>query len=233
VFQANDQVVKELFAKPLQTQQFACSFLNRLMNFLLRKSMHKAGFYIVNSITLYRLLAAFFLLYLVLSRQQDAFKWMLAISFCTDAIDGFLARRLDAVTEIGSRLDSIADDLTVLMGIVGMCVFHPEFVWSQLLLMAALTIMYFLQLSAALIRYGRTTSFHTYLAKGAAAMQGVFLVLLFFLPQPVPELFYAAAAVTFIDLAEEIILVFLLTNWKADVKGLYWLKKEKNRSAAD
>lgn len=187
--------------------------------------MHKTGFYIVNGITLYRLMAAFFLLYLVVAGQLDLFKWMLAISFFTDAADGFLARRWDVVTETGSRLDSIADDLTVLMAIVGMCVFLPEFVRSQLPLIFVLTGMYLLQLLLALLRYGKPTSFHTYLAKVAAAMQGVFLILLFFLPQPVVGLFYLAAAITFLDLAEEIVLVLLLPEWKSDVKGLYWLKR--------
>ena len=187
--------------------------------------MHKTGFYIVNGITVYRLVAAFFLLFLVVDGQPRLFKWMLALSFFTDAVDGFLARRWDVVTETGSRLDSIADDLTVLMGIVGMCVFLPDFVHSQLALIFILTGMYLLQLLLALLRYGKPTSFHTYLAKLAAVMQGVFLVLLFFLPQPVVGLFYLAAAITFLDLAEEIVLVLLLPQWKSDVKGLYWLKK--------
>lgn len=188
--------------------------------------MFKTGFYIVNAITLYRLVAAFFLLYLVITRQLELFKWMLAASFITDAIDGFLARRWQVVTEIGSRLDSIADDLTVLVAIIGMFVFEPQFVQNQMPLILFLTTMYLLQLALAFIRYGKPTSFHTYLAKVAAAMQGVFLVLLFFVPQPIDGLFYAAAAVTFLDLVEEVLLVLLLPTWKSDVKGLYWIRKE-------
>jgi CDP-diacylglycerol--glycerol-3-phosphate 3-phosphatidyltransferase len=193
--------------------------------------MFKTGFYIVNAITVYRLLAAFFLLYLVVAGYQATFKWMLAISFVTDAIDGFLARRWNVVTEVGSRLDSIADDLTVLMGIIAMCVFHSDFVGDQLPLIVLLTAMYLLQLLLAFIRYRRPTSFHTYLAKAAAFMQGLFLVLLFFLPEPVVNLFYVAAAITFLDLSEEIILVLLLPKWQSDVKGLYWIKKAQKENA--
>lgn len=188
--------------------------------------MLKTGFYIVNAITLYRLLAAPFLLFLVIDHQLVWFKWMLALSFLTDAIDGFLARRWGVVTELGSQLDSIADDLTVLMAIIGMVVFRLNFVMSQLSWIILLTGLYLLQLVLALIRYRKTTSFHTYLAKGAAVMQGVFLTLLFFLSQPSVTLFYAAALVTLLDLLEEILLVLMLPVWQSDVKGLYWVKKQ-------
>lgn len=41
-----------------------------------------------------------------------------------------------------------------------------------------------------------------------AILQGVFLVLLFFLPNPHYELFYAATFVTVFELIEEIIITF-------------------------
>jgi CDP-diacylglycerol--glycerol-3-phosphate 3-phosphatidyltransferase len=189
--------------------------------------MYKTGFYIVNAITLYRLTASFFLLFLVLHEKQETFKWMLTISFLTDAIDGFLARRWRVVTEIGSRLDSTADDLTVLMAIIGMCSFKTPFVLDHLPLILFLTGIYLAQLALAFYRYHKPTSYHTYLAKAAAFMQGAFFVLLFFLPQPVDLLFYLAAGITLLDLAEEIILVLLLPRWQADVKGLFWLKQQK------
>ncbi|WP_432328489.1 hypothetical protein ACRQ5D_04690 [Mucilaginibacter sp. P25] len=78
----------------------------------------------------------------------------------------------------------------------------------------------------ALIRYGKLTSFHTYAAKVASVLQGVFLVLVFFLPEPVPFLFYLTAGLTIIDLAEEILLVLILPQWQANVKGLYWMLRQ-------
>jgi cardiolipin synthase len=80
---------------------------------------------------------------------------------------------------------------------------------------------------AALVRYGRQTSFHTLLAKVAAVLQAAFLLLLFFLPQPLIILFYVTAAVTALDLVEETILVALLPHWQANVKGLYSIRRRK------
>lgn len=189
-------------------------------------TLQRTGYYIVNGITVYRLIAAFVLLYLILTKQFPVFKWMLAISFLTDAIDGMLARKLKVVTVSGSRLDSIADDLTVLMAVIAIFVFKPAFLRQQGVLVLVMLGLYLVQLALALLRYGRLSSFHTYLAKAAAILQAIFLVLFFFLPQEPVFVFYAAAAVTILGLAEEILLVILLPRWHTDVKGLWWIKRQ-------
>src|SRR5688572_8384024 len=139
--------------------------------------MQRSSFYIINAITLYRLLAAFVLLYFIITGKQQIFKWMLAISFITDAVDGFLARRFHVVSVIGARLDSIADDLTMLMAILGIIFFEPEFIRQELTMVLILTGLYLLQMILALVKYGKLTSFHTYLAKFAAVLQAVFVIL--------------------------------------------------------
>ena len=70
------------------------------------------------------------------------------------------------------------------------------------------------------------TGFHTWLAKTAALLQGVFLLLVFFTDRPSMPLFYAAAIITILQLIEEIILVHLLPQWQTNVKGLYWVLKK-------
>jgi CDP-diacylglycerol--glycerol-3-phosphate 3-phosphatidyltransferase len=191
-------------------------------------AMQKTSFYIVNSITVYRLLASFVLLYLIVIQDMDTFRWLLPISFFTDAVDGFLARRYQVVSRFGSRLDSIADDLTVLMGILGVCFFRPGFIYAELRMVVILTALYVVQLVMALVVYGKPTSFHTYVAKAAAVLQAIFLVLFFFLSQWPVFLFYIAAIVTAMQIVEEIILIKLLPNWQADVKGIWWVLNRRS-----
>ncbi len=186
------------------------------------------SYYIINAITLYRLLMAPVLIYLVLSGKMDIFCWLLAISFFTDAIDGFLARKFKTVSALGARMDSLADDLTVTAGIVGVFVFKPEFVKNEAVLITIMLALLFIQILYALFRYGKMTSFHTYIAKAAAVSQAIFLVLLFFLDNIPFNLFYAAAFLTILNLLEEIIIIYLLPQWKADVKGLFWVIKSKD-----
>ena len=188
--------------------------------------MKKGSYYIVNGITLYRIVTAPLLLALIIFKQPEVFKFLLACSFFTDAIDGYLARRYKVTSLLGAKLDSIGDDLTVFVGLVGIIAFKPEFFRKELVLIIVLLALFLFQVISALIRYGKITTFHTYAAKLAAIMQGAFLILLFFLPEPLYILFYLAAFITAFDLIEEIILVYLLPEWKANVKGLYWMMKK-------
>jgi len=187
--------------------------------------MNKRNYYLVNGITLYRIIAFPVLVLLVFSKQPDWFKWLLALSFCTDAVDGFFARKLSVTSISGATLDSIGDDLTVLAGIIGMIVFKIDFLKEEVFPIIVLASLFALQTVIAFVKYGRMTSFHTYAAKIAAVAQGIFLILLFFLPEPLYQLFYAAMLITTLELIEEIIITFLLPTWKANVKGLYWIIK--------
>ena len=49
-----------------------------------------------------------------------------------------------------------------------MLVFKPAFIRHELIPIGILAVLYILQTGLALIRYGRMTSFHTYMAKIAA-----------------------------------------------------------------
>jgi len=192
--------------------------------------MRKKSYYIINGITLYRLIAAPFLLFLILTRQSDLFKWLLAFSFFTDSIDGYLARKYKVVSVMGAKLDSLGDDLTVIVGVIGLVVLRPNFISRELMWLVAIFILFIIQVISAFIRYGAVTSFHTYLAKLAAILQGIFLILAFFMPDPVRILFYIAVVITALDLIEEIVLTFLLPKWQANVKGIYWALKQNPNS---
>lgn len=190
-------------------------------------AMNKRIYYIVNAVTFYRTIAAPFLIFLIIYEQMGWFRWLLALSFFTDTIDGYLARRFKVVSIAGARLDSIGDDLTVIAGTIGMIAFKAAFLKQEIFLIILLWSLFALQTVLAFIKFGKMTSFHTYAAKAAAVLQGIFLILLFFLPNPVYELFYAAAFVTTFELTEEIIITLWLPKWKTNVKGLYWILRQK------
>lgn len=142
-------------------------------------------------------------------------------------IDGFLARKYKVTSVLGARLDSIGDDLTVLVGIIALFVTKMEFVKEQKFILLLLLVLFIVQVVYAFLRYRKMTSFHTYLAKIAALAQGIFLILCFLTPKPSLILFYAAVFITVLELIEEIILVNLLPNWETNVKGIYWVLKKK------
>jgi CDP-diacylglycerol--glycerol-3-phosphate 3-phosphatidyltransferase len=185
------------------------------------------AYYLINGITLYRVLAAPFLLGLLLSGPPAWFKWMVALSFFTDMIDGVLARFFQVNSTLGARLDSIGDDLTVLITTAGLLMIKPELLTEQWMWLLPLVILFLIQTAYALYRYKRISSFHTRLAKLAAFAQGLFLLTFWFFDTIHYPLFYTAVIITMLELAEEIVLVAWFKEWTTDVKGLYWAWKKR------
>lgn len=183
----------------------------------------------VNAITVYRIIAAPVMIFFLIIPQIAVFKWMIAISFFTDAIDGHLARRYKVTSVAGSKLDSIGDDLTVAVAIAGIFVFQSQFLRQVAMPLIILGGLFLVQVVSAFIRYGRMSSFHTYAAKVAAVFQGIFLILFFFMENSINVLFYTAVVITAIDLIEEIIIVIVLPEWKTNVKGLYWILRRRSK----
>ncbi len=128
---------------------------------------------------------------------------------------------------MGARLDSIGDDLTFAVAVIGLAVTRSEFLREQWIIIAVLLALFFIQLFLAIIKYGKMSSFHTYLAKIAAILQALFLISSFFFESISYPLFYIACVVTAIELAEEIILVLIIPKWQTDVKGMFWVFQRK------
>ena len=64
---------------------------------------------IPNLITLARILAVPVTIYVILQGYMTAAFWIFAAAGASDALDGYLAKRLNAVSEIGAYLDPLAD----------------------------------------------------------------------------------------------------------------------------
>lgn len=186
------------------------------------------AYYLVNGITLSRVLAAPVLFILIFTHRFDIFKWGLLLSFTTDAIDGFLARRYHVVGVFGAKMDSIGDDLTVAAGIVGLLSSNMLFLMNRVEFVIALALLYIVQLGLAFYKYQRMTNFHTYVAKIAAVSQAAFLLSFFFFTGPLVPLFYLTVALTALDLIEEIVLIFVLPVYAVNVKGLFWVLRHRS-----
>lgn len=184
---------------------------------------------IINLITAYRIVTFPLLIFLLIIHQFTIFKWLLLASFMTDAIDGYLARKYNATSILGAKLDSIGDDLTVLAAVAGLLSVQPDFIEKELMLILILAGVFLIQLICSLVKYKKISSFHTYLAKTAAVVTAIFLLSIYFFEKILYPLFYASYIITSLELLEEIIIVFILPEWKANVKGVYWILKRKSR----
>ena len=186
------------------------------------------NFNIADWFSFYRIGAAPFLLALIWFDQQLLFTWLLLISYSTDAIDGYLARKLKITSPRGSQLDSFGDQITLIVGLIGLFYFETDFITTNLILILIAFVPYIIQMVIAYLKYGKATAFHTYLAKLSAMVQSVFILWsLFFSPEY--SLFYIMIGIGLLETFEEITLIYMYDHWASDVKGIYWAYKDKRR----
>ncbi len=190
------------------------------------------NFNIADWFSFYRVAAVPLLVLFVWVGNRELFAWFLLISYSTDAIDGYLARKLKITSARGSQLDSIGDQLTFAMGLIGLIIFETAFIKTNLLLILVAFVPYLLQMAIAFIKYGKATSFHTYLAKASAVVQGVFILWFLFFG-PVYGLFYFMIVLGLLETMEEITLIFMYDRWVSDVKGYFFALKDKRRINGD
>src|SRR5260221_7101479 len=81
-----------------------------------------------NAISITRICATSVLLASVWFERVDLFKWLLLACLLSDILDGLIARAFHLTSKLGATLDSIADILTMLIGLVGVVVFQKQFV---------------------------------------------------------------------------------------------------------
>jgi len=185
-------------------------------------------FNIADWFSFYRIMAVPFLVGLIWFGEREWFSWMLLISYSTDVIDGFLARKLKITSARGSQLDSVGDQITLFVGLIGLVYFEIIFIKENYLLILLAFVPYLVQMYIAFQKYGKATAFHTYLAKMSAIAQGVFILWLLFFG-PVYWLFYTMIILGVLETIEEITLIFMYDQWVEDVKGYFWALKDRRR----
>ena len=186
------------------------------------------NFNIADWFSFYRIFAAPFLLVLIFLDERLVFTWLLLISYSTDAIDGYLARKLNITSPRGSQLDSIGDQITLTIGLIGLSYFETAFIKDNLLIIIIAFVPYIVQMIIAYSKYGKATAFHTYLAKLSAIIQSVFILWsLFYAPHN--ELFYTMIVIGVLETIEEITLIFMYENWASDVKSIFHALRDKRR----
>lgn len=186
------------------------------------------NFNIADWFSFYRIGVSPFLVVLIWFDQRLIFTCLLLLSYLTDAIDGFLARKLKITSPRGSQLDSFGDQITLIVGLVGLYYFETDFITTNIIIILIAFVPYIIQMLIAYFKYSKATAFHTYLAKLSAVVQSVFILYaLFFSPNY--WLFYIMIGIGLIETLEEIVLIFMYDHWASDVKGIYWAYRDKRR----
>jgi len=182
---------------------------------------------IPNILSLYRLISFPFVLYLALNGHENLFVWLLCINLVTDILDGWIARAFDMQTEIGARMDSIADIGTYILAIVGMIIFKTEDFaphWWSFSIFIGLFIMTNV---VSLIKFKRFPSLHLYSMKIGGYVQGSFFFVLFTYDF-ITAYYFFMLIWGYFAFSESIIIQLILKKMKSNAKGLYWVLKDNS-----
>jgi cardiolipin synthase (CMP-forming) len=181
---------------------------------------------IPNLITIYRLLAFPLILYFALAGKESLFAIFLVINLLTDAIDGFIARRFNMVTEVGAKLDSFADNLTYVLVFTGIYIFKLDDILPYKISFLVFISCLLFTVVFSLIKFGKFPSFHMYLTKIGGYLQGAFFICLFTVGFIVP-FYYFIICWGILGAIESIAIQIVIPEMRSNVKGLYWVLKEE------
>ena len=180
---------------------------------------------IPNILSLYRLLSFPFVMLLIFYGKYNLFVFFMWLNLTTDILDGWIARRLNLVSETGARLDGLADTATYILGLTGM-VFYK---WTDIQPLAGLFYvfigLFIISRIFSLLKLGRFYGFQTYTGKAAGYIHGSFFLVLFIFG--FYKWYYMLMIVSgFIVFIENILITFFLDRSGSHVKGIWWVLKD-------
>lgn len=165
--------------------------------------------------------------------ENGSRSWFFALfgaALLTDALDGFLARRLHAESDLGRRLDSWGDYAMTVAVVAGIWLLWPEVMrrewpWFLTTLAGCLAIV-----ASGLIRWRRVLGYHTWLAKGVAIVLPPAVVILLIGWSAIP--FHGAVALQVICGLEEMAIAFLLPSFSGHMPSLWHALRHRREERA-
>lgn len=179
-----------------------------------------------NAVSFLRILMAPVLFYFALTQQPNWFIGTLLFAEFTDVLDGFLARTLNQITEMGSHLDSWGD--FAIYATIAICawILWPDILQREIVYFIIIVLCFTLPALIGFIKFHAFTSYHTWSVKLAVAITVVAYLLLFTglldWPFRVAALFCLYAAI------EEIAITLLIHHEHVDVRSV-WQAIKYNR----
>jgi len=190
--------------------------------------MEKKQFWTIpNLITLYRLLMVPVILYFAISGREKLFAIFLIINLLSDIVDGYIARRFKMETEIGAKLDSFADNFNYVLAFIGLIIFKLEDFRPHIASLIVFISMLLITVIVPLIKFRRFPSYHLYTTKIGGYIQGAFFICIFTVGFITP-FYYFMIAWGILGAIECITIDLVIPEMRSNVKGLYWVLKEKN-----
>lgn len=172
--------------------------------------------YIPNLLSLARIILSLFLIFLYPMKLY----FLLVYIFCgiTDILDGFIARKINATSELGSKLDSFADMIIIF---VVLFKFIPIMNLNLFMIvwLICITILKSLCILVVFIRFNQFGMVHTYMNKITGSLIFIYPILNYFTSSK----FYIFIIFIFASITaiEEILIDFTMKSLELDRKSYF------------
>ncbi len=148
----------------------------------------------------------------------------------SDVLDGVLARRLDQVSEAGSKFDSVADNILLPSSVVWLYLLRPEVFVEHPWTMAAAVALYVSALFVGLAKFGRFANLHLYSSRIASVPLYAFMVHSLLAEHYDPILLYIALGLFIISSTERLLLLLTSSTVTEHMGSILLIRRaRKNR----
>ena len=176
-----------------------------------------------NFLSLYRLLSVPFLFYVAYTGNEKLFFYWFLINMFTDALDGFIARRFHMQTQLGAKLDSLADFAMYLAGMYGLIHLKWDVLETYRYSFYLLVFYYIFIDLFALMKFKEISSLHLISSKLNGLIQGLFFLLLFTWGF-YPALYWLMFGLASFSFVENMYFLIKLKKMRSNLKGLFWTR---------
>lgn len=170
-----------------------------------------------NTLSALRIAAAPTLVLLGWLGATELFLTTLWMALLSDAADGYCARRSGQSSELGACLDSWGDWLLYAALPAGVAMLWPELARREMVWVGVALAVLVVPSAVGFLKFGRLTSYHTYLAKITGVLMAGGAVAL--LQWDYAGLFHLAVCFLAIEGVEELLITAELPAWRSDVRS--------------
>ncbi len=151
----------------------------------------------------------------------------LVVAALTDSLDGIIARRRGQVTELGSKLDSFADNLLKPSIVAWLFILEPDLFSDHPIELLVAVGLYIASVTVGLIKFKRFGNLHLYSGKVGSYVQYIFILHALIFPGYNQFLFHLAVGMFILSNTESLLLQ--LTHSQVDEHigsiVLSWMKR--------
>ena len=178
-----------------------------------------------NLLSLLRIALAPLMLISALDGERWIFLALLSASWISDWLDGLIARRLNMVSTLGARLDSLGDFVVYVTLPVGLYLLWPEVIQQELIYIVVGFSAYIAAHLFALIKFRQLAGYHMWSAKFTAVVMAVALLLMLGWDLRVP--FHLAVLCLLLSCLESMLISVKLKRFRPDIPSFFLLRKDE------